>query len=338
MQDKSSHHRAGSNFLVIRFSSLGDVILAAPVFENIRTNYPGSFIYFLTKKRYRDVFQEDPFVDRVAALEDFSFPLLLKFIHSIKPSAIFDLHNSLRSNLLDFLSFTKAYKAKKYRRERKKILSGKKIEIPPVRERYVEPLARAGLKIHTTIPKIYLSKTEIENGKKILLNLGIPENSQVISVAPLSKWKNKEWSHFPEFFEIAAKPGRFFLILGDDFKRAEKFLPEKSYIRSFIKNVSGTLSLRDVFSLLYHSDLLISMDSGIYHAGEAIGVPTIVFFGPTVPAFGFAPVKARILEVDIPCRPCHLHGGNFCKRGDHACLDSISPDEVLDAVEEMLNR
>jgi len=78
------------------------------------------------------------------------------------------------------------------------------------------------------------------------------------------------------------------------------------------------------------------MDSGVSHAASALGRPLIDFFGPTVPAFGFAPPGAKIMEVDVPCRPCHLHGGNVCKRGDRVCLGSIGERELLKEVEEIL--
>jgi len=323
-------------FLVIRFSSLGDVILTGPVFENIKLNYPGCFVYFLTKKSYAPVFRESPFVDRVVCLEDFSFPALIKFLKKINPDRVFDLHNSLRSRLVDLFFPGRVSRVNTYRAQRERMLNGKTDGIPTVVERYLETFRASGIKIHTGQPKLFLSQEEKNKARRVLSELGIPPVSQLICLAPQSKWKNKEWSHFEKFFETAVKPGRFFLIVGDDFQKAEKIMPANRYIRNFVKNACGGLSLRTLFAMLALSRCVISMDSGVAHAAEALRRPLIVFFGPTVPAFGFAPPSAKIMEVDVPCRPCHLHGGNICKRGDRVCLGSISEGELLQEVERIL--
>jgi heptosyltransferase-2 len=66
-------------------------------------------------------------------------------------------------------------------------------------------------------------------------------------------------------------------------------------------------------------------------------VPVVVLFGPTVPALGFLPPGAhRALErLDLNCRPCAVHGGRRCPRGDHACLAAIAPDEVVHRLDEL---
>ncbi|MFH1958136.1 MAG: glycosyltransferase family 9 protein [bacterium] len=324
------------NFLVIRFSSLGDVILTGPVFENLKLNYPGSFIYFLTKKNYAAVFRGSPFIDRVVVLEDFSFFGLIKFLKKIKPVRVFDLHASLRSRLVDLFFPGKVFRVNTYRAQRKRMLGGKTAMIPNAVERYLETLKKAGIKIHTARPKLSPEASEKNKARGILSELGIPVSSQIICIAPQSKWKNKEWPHFEKFFEIAVKPGRFFLLAGDDFQKAEQIMPANRYIRNFVKNTCGSIGMGTLFAVLALSRCVISMDSGVAHAASALGRPLIDFFGPTVPAFGFAPPEAKIMEVDVPCRPCHLHGGNVCKRGDRVCLGSISERELLEEVEKIL--
>ncbi|PIU18837.1 MAG: hypothetical protein COT16_00930 [Elusimicrobia bacterium CG08_land_8_20_14_0_20_44_26] len=324
------------NFLVTRFSSLGDVIMAGPVFENIKLNYPGSFVYFLTKKTYADVFLQSPFVDRIIALEDYSPLKLILLLRRLMPDSVFDLHSSARSILTDIFFPGRVSRVRSLRRGRKKILRGEKIVIPDVIDRYLDTLGRKDIAVHTKKTGLFLSDEEIAAGKKILAGLGIPPAAEIICVAPQSKWLNKEWPHFRSFFELAARPGRFFLIAGEDYDGAEKILPESRFYRNFVKNLCGQLDLRMLFTLIKLSGCVISMDSGAAHAAAALDRPLIVFFGPTTPAFGFAPPSSKILEADVPCRPCHLHGGNVCERGDRVCLASISEAQLLREVEKIL--
>jgi heptosyltransferase-2 len=74
------------------------------------------------------------------------------------------------------------------------------------------------------------------------------------------------------------------------------------------------------------------------HLAEAAGVPVLAFFGPTVRGFGFAPWRreSRVLEREMPCRPCSLHGRKPCRKGG-LCLNDISPEEAWLALEGMLD-
>jgi heptosyltransferase-2 len=103
-----------------------------------------------------------------------------------------------------------------------------------------------------------------------------------------------------------------------------------------VKNLCGKLDLRTIFAIVSLCDCVISMDSAIAHIASAFSRPLIVFFGPTIADFGFAPIGARIMEVSVPCRPCHLHGGNECKRQDRVCLASISEEQLLEELEKIL--
>ncbi|MEA2082124.1 MAG: glycosyltransferase family 9 protein [Elusimicrobiota bacterium] len=324
------------NFAVARFSSLGDVILTTPVCENIKLNYPGSFIYFITKKAYAPVFEGNPFVDRVITLEDYGLPPLVSLLKEINPEKIYDLHSSLRSRALGAFFSKRVRRVKTYRKERKKLLRGKTAVIPGAVERYLNVLEEDKIKIHTGKTSLFLSPGEKQRARRILESQGIPPSAEIICVAPQAKWPLKEWRRFPGFFEAAAKPGRYFILTGDDYNRAEKLMPENRYHRNFVKNLCGRLDLRMFFAVMNASSCVISMDSGAAHAAKALGKPLIVFFGPTVTEFGFAPAGAKIMQVNVPCRPCHLHGGKVCARGDRVCMESIREEDLVTAMEEKL--
>ncbi|MGD8395414.1 MAG: glycosyltransferase family 9 protein, partial [Candidatus Eiseniibacteriota bacterium] len=106
--------------------------------------------------------------------------------------------------------------------------------------------------------------------------------------------------------------------------------------------VRGDLPL--LAALLRASVAAIGNDSGLTHLAVAVGVPAVVLYGATVPELGFPPPgRHRIVErLDLGCRPCSVHGGAHCPRGDHACMRGLEVERVLaalgDLVPELLDR
>ena len=90
------------------------------------------------------------------------------------------------------------------------------------------------------------------------------------------------------------------------------------------------------FEILAEAALVVAGDTGLLHLAGAMGVPVLGLFGPTTGADGFwDPGYGRLLELDLPCRPCSLHGGPACPIGDHLCLEGLDAGEVIAAVEGM---
>ncbi len=97
-------------------------------------------------------------------------------------------------------------------------------------------------------------------------------------------------------------------------------------------------SLVEAAALVASAHLVVAGDTGLAHLAAACGTPVVSLFGPTIPAFGFAPVGEghTVVEHPLPCRPCSVHGTRPCWRGDHACLAGITPDEVAAVVRAAL--
>jgi heptosyltransferase-2 len=95
--------------------------------------------------------------------------------------------------------------------------------------------------------------------------------------------------------------------------------------------------VRAVAGILQRARVAVANDSAMMHLAVACGVPVVALFGPTVTGFGFRPLGAGsvVVERDLDCRPCSLHGGRLCPLGHHECLRGISVEEVA---AEVLNR
>jgi ADP-heptose:LPS heptosyltransferase len=101
-----------------------------------------------------------------------------------------------------------------------------------------------------------------------------------------------------------------------------------------VASAAGRFDLAGTAALIKQARCLVGGDTGVTHLATAVGVPVVVLLGPTVGAFGFLPyrARARVIERDLPCRPCTKMGGPVCPLGHHHCLELIPADEVADAL------
>lgn len=96
--------------------------------------------------------------------------------------------------------------------------------------------------------------------------------------------------------------------------------------------------LRSLKGLLSRCAALVTNDSGIMHMGVGFGVPVVAIFASTSLEFGFGPLgpRDRVVEHDLACRPCGVHGARFCWQGHEACRRGVSVEEVRTALEGVL--
>jgi heptosyltransferase-2 len=317
-------------FLLIRFSSLGDVILASPAAENIKKNQPRAEVDILTKDEYSPVFLNNPFIDRVLT----QVPLKTRY------DFLIDLHDSIRSNLVKYiipaknkLTYDKAaYERRVYLYSRKR---SEKLDSTVI-DRYLEPLENIGFEIKSRVPRITVTDEEINNIKNM-----VPE--KFIAIAPGAKWETKKWSA-DQYTGLAKKIIRDFqmevVLLGgeEDAGLCDEISREAGILKRHITNLAGRIGLRELCAVIKISKVLISGDSAPVHIGWAVGANIIALYGPTVKEFGFQPndPKVIVLEKDMECRPCSLHGSNRCKYRDRACMKRIEIFEVADGIKKLL--
>src|SRR6185436_2647842 len=105
-------------------------------------------------------------------------------------------------------------------------------------------------------------------------------------------------------------------------------------------DLTGKTSLSELISVMGRLSLFVTNDSGPMHVATASGVPTLAFFGPTTRELGFFPYgeKHKVLEVDLACRPCGLHGSKACPEGHFLCMGLISVDWAYRSAASMLTK
>jgi heptosyltransferase-2 len=157
-----------------------------------------------------------------------------------------------------------------------------------------------------------------------------------VALAPGSIWGTKKWPYYPE---LAARVGRQVVVIGgkEDAALGEAIVaaaPDKA------RSAVGQLTLRESAALLKHAALLVTNDSAPLHLATAVATPILAIFGPTVPAFGYGPIRPgdRVAEIALECRPCSSHGPQVCPLGHHRCMRDQGPEEILRQVQDRLSR
>jgi ADP-heptose:LPS heptosyltransferase len=257
---------------------------------------------------------------------------------------ILDLHSVLRSRLVDIifcLSGKKVFKIDKGRKERR-ILTGrppKKISrLRPVIDRYADVFRAAGFRFEETFVSLY-DKNPV-NGKAIQSIAG-NKDRYWIGIAPFAKHKGKAYPAKKMEKVVKMLSGRddvvVFLFGGRGEEEAILNGWEKEHTHT--RSVVGRYTLDMELPLISKLDLFVCMDSANMHFASLVGVKVISIWGATHPYAGFLGYRQRedlVVQVDLPCRPCSIYGKKPCFRKDWACLNEITPEQIMDKIDRYL--
>ncbi len=338
--------------LVIRFSSLGDIILTAPFLKVLRRKFPDAEIDFCTKSRYKDIIRLNPNINRIIETDDnldfIELSKLRKELTGNPYDLVIDLHNNLRTFYLKFFLGlgTKILVFRKYS-FRKFLLVNFKINLlkgfPPISARYINTLKKiahitsSDLKTHS---EFFTNKESRNRVLKILADNGIADTSNIICVVPGTKHFTKTYpaEYYAEIINTA-QGSHVFALVGAENDRpvTGKIL---SGTRKNICDLCGKLNLPELAELMKLSKLVISGDTGPMHIAEALNVPLIALMGSSVKEFGFYPQSENssvIENVNLSCRPCSHIGKKKCFKGHFKCMMEIKPEAVYFKLNELLS-
>ncbi|MGN1038446.1 MAG: glycosyltransferase family 9 protein, partial [Mailhella sp.] len=180
-------------------------------------------------------------------------------------------------------------------------------------------------------PRIFLSEDERIWAKEQTKHLR-KDSSPLIALHPFATHKAKSWpmEMWYQFASLLRQANIRYFWVG----RGASLNHEEDHC-SFINKTS----LRELFALIHSADILVTGDSGPMHIADAVDTPVLAMFGPTCREWGFFPSAShdRILQLDMPCRPCSLHGSKICSRGRCDCILNITPEQVMNELNNMLN-
>ncbi|HXE57713.1 MAG TPA: lipopolysaccharide heptosyltransferase II [Gemmatimonadales bacterium] len=330
--------------LVVRFSSIGDVILVTPLLRALRARHPAAELAVLTKQRYVELLQDNPRVSRVLGLAaDEPLPALAARLRAERYTHLLDLHGSLRSRALRLLVPGRWRGFRKHRLARSALIHAKRNLYPglvPMAERYFRAARDLDVTPDGGPPELFLGRPAIERVAGWLARSGLGRDRPLLAVAPGAAHATKRW---PEERWIAlvrrlVHTGAEVAVVGGPEDR-ELCARVAAAGGARAASAAGEFGLQDTGALIRRAAALVSGDTGVMHLATAVGTPVVALFGPTVEAFGFFPYRARatVLERRLPCRPCSSQGGARCPLGHHRCLVDIAPEEVAVAVDALVS-
>ena len=328
-----------ANVLLVRFSSIGDVLLTTPLLRAIRRRHPEARITMLTKRAYVPLLEENAHLSGVIALDpDESLLALATRLRASGYTHLLDLHDSLRSRILRTLVPGPWRGYPKYRAARALLIHGKRDRYPvhrPVAERYFA--AARGLDVHPDgdPPEFFLGERAVAEANAWLAETGLGSSRPLVAVAPGAAHATKRWppAHWRLLVDRIVEMGMDVAVVGgaaDAGIAGEVAAGRGDNSRS----AAGHFGLQATGAILRRARVLVSGDTGVMHMATGVGTPVVALFGPTVEAFGFFPYsrRAEVVQLDLTCRPCSSQGGPQCPLGHHHCLTQIVPDAVYAAL------
>jgi len=330
------------NILVIRLSSMGDVILTTSFIRQLRNKFTDTRIDFITSKSFAEIYKFNPNINTLWEYDkQFKLNEIAELKNHIKMDLkgrrydyVIDLQKNLRSKILRSGLGDKYLLINKLRLNKlslvyfKKPILKKIIPIPELYRLTANPLLvdddGEGLEIWLkSDPKYYFTPKNSDSKK------------MKIAVAPGAYHFTKRWQK-EKYLELIKNLKNNFnaeiiLIGGLQDKEVTDWL--KSQIDFEYEDFSDSTSILKTTEAIDNSDLLISNDTGVIHIAAARKVPVLAIFGSTVKEFGFLPfrTKYKIVEKGVSCRPCTHYGLDKCPRGHFDCMSKITVDDVLKA-------
>ncbi len=309
--------------LILRLSSLGDVILTSVVIDPlIKKGYKP---YLFTYIPFGEVFKDDDRLVVIQIKKEELFGNVLERLRSENFDLRIDLHRKLNTWLLrkklggNWLVYKKHSLLRRLSVKIKPLAS----KIKPVTELYLEPLRKIGIN-GDPLPYINVSEERVRKLKERY------DLDEYIAICVGARYKKKMYPYYGEVAEMLKSMGYNIVFVGDD---KDRNLAEG--MKGL--NLCGELSIIDTMAIIKGAMLFIGNDSGLTHGARAVKTKAIQIFGGTHPSLGFSlyPEEGKVIYKDLPCQPCDVHGKGECKR-NYECLE-IDPSLVVETAKNLIN-
>lgn len=306
--------------MVIRLSSMGDVLLTTPALRCLKAANPGCEIHFLTKKTYAPLIENNPNVDRVIFFEG-SLGQTIDLLRQQHYTGIVDLHGSLRSLIIKLALWKVPCATIDKRNLDKWLLVRLKWARQPIKHivtRYIDVAARFGAVDDGLGMDLHLTENDKVtlphpcDGPFLALVIGAQHRTKKLPIEKLAEIVR----HSPLPVAIIGGP--------EDAPVGQKLAADLS---PKVWDTCGKLSLRQSAFVIGRAKYVVAHDTGMMHVAAALQKQIWSVWGSTVPAFGMEPygaARSEIVEVNgLPCRPCSKLGHPACPKGHFACMKQI---------------
>ena len=334
-------------FLIIRFSSIGDIVLTTPVVRCLKKQLEGAEVHYLTKSSFRSLTDFNPYIDKAYYLKD-HIGSVIGQLKKENYDYVIDLHHNVRTLKVKKALGKPSFSFNKLNAEKWMYTNFKWNYMPDMHivDRYLDTVSSLGVHNDQKGLDYFIPDNEKVKESDIPASHHAGYIAVVIGAAhdtkkmPLHKLK-----------ELCSRIDHPVILLGgkDDEEEGRKIaLTDKHKIY----NACGKFSINESADLVRRAKLVITHDTGLMHIAAAFKKPVISIWGNTATDFGMYPYYPNaaglttadkqpfdILEINnLPCRPCSKIGHNKCPVGHHRCMELISVDSIINKVENRLGR
>ncbi|MFT7343730.1 MAG: ADP-heptose:LPS heptosyltransferase [Lentimonas sp.] len=307
--------------LIVRFSSIGDIILTTPVVRCLKEQIPNVSIHYLTKKKFTNLIQDNPNVDKVWGIEK-SIKEVIEELKKENYNQIIDLHKNVRTKYLKIRLGVKSNSFMKLNLQKWWLVKTKRNLLPEkhIVERYLDAVAHLGVKNDNKPCDFYIEqRNQIDLAQHNLLP------KQFVCMAMGAQFATKVLP-LESMKKVIAGIDMPVVLLGgkEDVDKANDILSSK--VHSNIISFCGELNLQQSASVIAQSAKILSHDTGLMHIASCFEIPIVSVWGNTVPELGMFPYTPRVKNYTInqveglSCRPCSKIGFQKCPKGHFDCM------------------
>lgn len=314
--------------LILRFSSIGDIVLTTPVVRNLKQQVKDVEVHYCTKDKFKSIVESNPYVDKVHLLKD-NLNELLKELKAENFDYVIDLHNNLRTLLIKKSLGKKSFSFNKLNFKKWLLVRFKINQLPNVHivDRYMATLHSLGV-VNDGKGLDYIIPSKDEIAKK---DLPWTHQSGYIAFAIGAQHFTKRLPK-EKMVELCSQLNKPILLLGDKNDRENAdYVVEALKGKKVIFNACGLYNLNQSASLVNSADFIISHDTGLMHIASALKKRIVSIWGNTVPEFGMYPYKTEYTIIEnkgLPCRPCSKIGYSKCPKGHFKCMRELNFENI----------
>ncbi len=331
--------------LILRFSSIGDIVLTTPVIRCLKQQLDAEIHYF-TKPGFKGILEENPYIDKVHLLDD-KLSKNIKKLKKEKFDYIIDLHNNIRTRFIKFKLHRKSYSFRKLNFEKWLFVKFKINKLPNVHivDRYMDTVAALGVTNDDKGLDYFVpDKDEVEAD-------WLPESHQgeYVAFAIGGQHATKKLP-IERMIELCDRINKPIVLLGGKedveaaesienfFRKTEKSAPYEESLetklnkKAIIFNGAGKFNLNQSASIVKNSRWVFTHDTGMMHIAAAFKKEIFSIWGNTVPEFGMYPYKTKFTIFEnkkLNCRPCSKIGYDQCPKGHFKCMKEVVFDFYL---------
>ena len=326
-------------FLIIRLSSIGDIVLTTPVIRCIYQQVPGASIHYLVKKNFSSILESNPYLSKVHYWQE-NISDTIKALSDEKFDVVIDLHHNLRTLKIKSSLAVPSYSFHKLNVEKWLMTTFKWDRLPElhITDRYMDTVSSFGVKNDGMGLDFFIpAKDKVKPGEfSDILN-----RDYVAMVTGAAHFTKKLPIHkMAELIKGINHP--VILLGGPEEKKEGEMLAANA--GSQVVNGCGLFNLHESASLVQQSKMVITHDTGLMHIAAALRKPMVSIWGNTIPGFGMSAYYGSNQVTDfraevggLKCRPCSKIGYNKCPQKHFRCMEDQHIAEIILQVNSMMS-